>query len=248
MNLFNFKAFIASLSILYLNPILADWEPDICWMDVDLSSLTDTNYLTLKQKISDELKNSWCSKEKINLLMDLVLIEKPQVCVEIGAFTGSSVLPVAATLAYLKQGKVYAIDGWSNSVVVQHLAENDPNRAWWTTVDMKSVRSSFGALMNSWKVAKYVQELALPSDKAISQINEEIDFLHLDGDYSEIGSMRDVEYYLPKVKEGGYILLSNLFTMINGKQPKLKAFCALLDTCELVIEIENDNAILFKKL
>jgi hypothetical protein len=71
--------------------------------------------------------------------------------------------------------------------------------------------------------------------------------LHLDGDYSEKGSMQDVELYLPRVKSGGYVLLSNLFTMVKGKAPKMKSFTALFDTCEMVCEIERDNAVLFRK-
>ena len=43
MNLFAFKTFIASLLVLYSSPILADWDPEICWMDADLASLTDSN-------------------------------------------------------------------------------------------------------------------------------------------------------------------------------------------------------------
>jgi hypothetical protein len=56
-----------------------------------------------------------------------------------------------------------------------------------------------------------------------------------------------VEKYLPLVKSEGYILVSNLFIMVNGQQPKMKSFCSLFDECELIGSIENDNAVLFKK-
>lgn len=59
--------------------------------------------------------------------MDVVYTTRPGVCVEIGAFTGSSVLPVAATLKYLGAGKIFAIDAWSNEEAVRYLSPNDPN-------------------------------------------------------------------------------------------------------------------------
>ncbi len=248
MKLVFFKGVFTSILLLNFTYINANWEPESCFSDRDLSDLSNQEFVDVKDRVSHALKGSWCSQEKIDLLLALMLIEKPKICVEIGAFSGSSVLPVAAMLTYLNQGKIYAIDGWSNSTAIRNLAENDPNKAWWSTVNMKEVQRSFRILMNSFKVQNYVQEIALASDDAVSLIPDEIDFLHLDGDYSEIGSLKDVELYIPKVKEGGYILYSNLFTMINGKQPKLKAFCALLENCEIVTEIENDNAILFKKL
>ena len=243
-----FQVLVMGMMVLGNVQGFAVWDPEMCWMDEDLSCLKEANFVALKERVTNELKNSWCSQEKVQLLMDLVRMEKPKVCVEIGAFTGSSVLPVAAALAYSKQGTIYAIDAWSNDVMVKNLDENDPNRPWWSTVDMSSVKQSFGHLMKKWSVQQFVHEIALPSNQAIHQIPEGIDFLHLDGDYSEQGSMQDVEFYVSKVKQGGYILLSNLYIMINGKQPKLKAFCALLETCDIVTEIENDNAILFKKI
>lgn len=223
----------------------ADWNPELI-ENVNLSSLENTDYKNLKNKVFVALKGSWCSEEKANLIMDLVLLEKPKVCVEIGACTGSSILPIGAVLQFNKQGTVYAIDAWSNQVATQYWADTDPNKTWWSTVDMKAVHRAFRNLLKTWNLKKYCQEIALPSEDAISKLDT-IDFLHLDGDYSEIGSMKDVELYLPKVKSGGYILLSNLFIMINGKQPKLKSFITLMEDCEIVCEIERDNAILFKK-
>ncbi|HEY2810399.1 MAG TPA: hypothetical protein VGJ00_03305 [Rhabdochlamydiaceae bacterium] len=46
--------------------------------------------------------------------------------------------------------------------------------------------------------------------------------------------------------KGGYILFSNLFVMINNKQPKLKAFFSLLNTCDIVCTIENENVALLR--
>lgn len=245
-----FRKFFVAVA-LCCSPVLsfAEWVPEECLEDLDPSEfavLADSNYRELKERVKRSLEGSWCSSEKLNLMMDLVRLTKPKVCVEIGAFTGSSVLPVAATLKYLNQGEVYAIDAWSNEEVTRHLHENDLNKSWWNSVDMNYVRRLYDELMESYGVRDFCRTIHSSSENAVNQIPE-IDFLHLDGDYSEVGSLRDVELYLPKVKSGGYVLFSNLFLMIGGKQPKLKSFSATFDSCDMICSIERDNAILFRK-
>jgi hypothetical protein len=242
---------LVTCAVLSFGGLFADWNPEYLANDEGVipneTAMCAPNFLELKAKVSKFLVNSWCSQEKANLLMDLVLVTQPKVCVEIGACTGSSVLPVAATLKYLGKGQVFAIDAWSNAEAVKNWEDNDPNKPWWSKVDMKTLQKHFQNMVSTWNVASTCKTLCMPSDKAVSQVPNNIDFLHLDGDYSEKGSMQDIELYLPKVQSGGYILLSGLFTMVNNKQPKLKAFCTLFDSCDIVAEIERDNAVLFKK-
>jgi hypothetical protein len=231
-------------------PLHSDWDPEECMIDLEpavFDVLSDSRFKRLKGKILRELKGSWCSEEKVNLLMDLVSLTRPEVCVEIGAFTGSSVLPVAATLKHLNCGKIYAIDAWSNEIMVRNLKNDDPNKFWWSTVNMKAVRKIYNQMVKTWRLTNVCVTIQAPSENAVNQVPE-IDFLNLDGDYSEVGSTRDVELYLPKVKPGGYVLLSNVFLVVNKNQPNLKAFCDLFDSCEMICEIERENAILFKKL
>lgn len=232
---------IICLSMLSL---YADWNPEQVGCH---PKLTDNSYVRLKEQVAKELVNSWCSREKVDLLMDLILMIEPKICVEIGACTGSSVLPIAATLKYLQSGKVFAIDAWSNSIAVRYLTDEDPNKKWWSHVDMQAIYKSFKSLIKRWSLKDYCSAIPLPSEEALQFIPAEIDFLHLDGDYSQQGSLQDVELYLPKVKSGGYILLSNLYIMVNQAQPKIQSFCALCDACDIVTSIENDNAVLFRK-
>lgn len=249
---FSLKKICIFLAILIFSasPIKAEWNPEYCFLDEDESVLNELNkpaYKTLKLRVEKYLENTWCSKEKVNLIMDVISVTKPQICVEVGAFTGSSVLPIACTLQYLGKGKVFAIDAWDNAEVVKYLDNDDPNRAWWSQVNMQQAYNTMQGRLGQWRLFQYCNVIRSPSSEAVKQVNN-IDFLHLDGDYSEKGSLKDIELYLPKVKTGGYILFSNLFIMVKNKQPKLKAFCALFESCELVAEIENDNAVLFKKL
>lgn len=47
-------------------------------------------------------------------------------------------------------------------------------------------------LINNWNLDSYTTIIHKPSLLAVNDIPDQIDFLHLDGDYSEIGSLRDV--------------------------------------------------------
>jgi hypothetical protein len=245
LNFFQKNTLLFAASMIFFSSSLqAEWDPD--YFVEDISILKVPGFKNLKAHVLESLVNSWCSQEKANLLMDLVAITKPKVCVEIGAFTGSSVLPVAATLKYLGQGKIFAIDAWSNADAILHLDEDDTNRSWWSAVDMDQAQNTCMQMIKSWSLNSYCTVIKNPSEKAVQQVDT-IDFLHFDGDFSEIGSLQDVKLYLPKVKSGGYILLSNLYITIKSKQPKMKAFCALFEACDMICEIERDNTLLFRK-
>lgn len=179
-------------------------------------------------------------------MMDLVFFTRPQVCVEIGAFTGSSVLPVAMTLKYLGHGNVYAIDAWTNNEAVKNISVNDPNYEWWSNVDMQNIKNQFYMLLNAWSLRSYCSVIHAPSEIAVDQIPE-IDFLHLDGNFSEEGSLLDVQLFLPKVKSGGYILLSNVYAFVDGKRTKMSSMWRIFDECEIICEIDNNNTALFRK-
>lgn len=258
------KLIACGLLALSSSVTFADWDPE--WVEGDFALLETTAYQNIKKQVLKACKGSWCSEEKAALLMDLITMVKPQNCVEVGAFMGSTTRPIATALKFIDQGHLYAIDAWSNQIATRYWSDSDPNKSWWSTVDMKTVKNQFENMLKTEKLQKYCTVVHSPAELVIfnSPVKEDespilspdqldlryvdgIDFLLLDGDYSEQGSMQDVKHFIPKVKSGGYILLSNLFTMVNGKQPKLKSFVELLNDCEIVCEIEHDNAILFKK-
>ena len=200
----------------------------------------------LEQKVLNCVKGSWCSEDKARLIFELVVATKPEICVEIGAFTGSATVPMLAGLKYLKNGRAYVIDAWSNQEAIKGLPEEDLNTQWWAQLDMNSVKNQFNQTMAQWSFTNLFQVLEMSSKDAVSKIPH-IDFLHIDGNFSEDGSLVDSQLYIPKVASGGYILLSNALVMIAQKPTKMKALGPLFDQCDIVYEIENGNGLLFKK-
>ncbi len=238
-------AFAVFINVNLLN---AEWNPEYLLLENKnvLETLNNAKLAKLENQVFEYVKNSWCSQEKAKLLLELVVLTQPAVCVEIGAFTGATALPILAGLQYLKRGTAYVIDAWSNAEAVRGLPGNDPNAVWWAGLDMHAVQKQFNHMLKDWSIKSYCHTLQMSSVNAASQILS-IDFLHLDGNFSEEGALLDSELYLPKVVPGGYVLLSNALVMIGGKPAKMKALWPIFDQCDIVCEMEHGNTLLFKK-
>jgi len=213
-----------------------------------LQQLETEEFHHLKSTVIDYLNGSWCSKEKATLIMELIMLERPKVCVEVGVFTGSSLLPIGATLKYVNHGKVYAVDAWSNEEAVLGLTEGESNYVWWSSLDMRGIYYTCVALIRSFELFPYCTVLIQPSRDAVAYIGEPIDFLHLDGNFSQEESLKDVTLYLPKVRKGGYILISNVFYTINEQHLRFQSLVTALDSCVIVCGIDGSNSVLLKKL
>lgn len=224
--------------------LFGDWDP--AFLELQDAPAQSGALQELKMRVAQYLQNSWCTREKSDLLIDLIASTAPQVCVEVGVFTGSTALPILAGLQWTQQGQLYAIDAWSCKESIFGLPSADLNAKWWGGLPMADLKAQFQAMLNSWSLNPYCQILHMTSETAASRIPP-IDFLHLDGNFSEQGALRDSQLYVPQVKPGGYILLSNVHVMIAGKPSKMKALTVLLDYCEVICEINNGQALLFRK-
>lgn len=209
--------------------------------------LYDGSFIGLKSQVKSYLAKSWCSEEKIELLMDLMVLEQPVNCVEIGVFSGSSLLPVATTLKFLGRGKVVGIEPWSNSEVVKAMSKNEPQKKWWSEVDMQRVFSECMVMIKQWDLYSYWKIIKSTSENAVQKMGE-IDFLHIDGSFMSDSALSDAKLYLPKVKMGGCILASNMLIWINDDYQKVDFYDYLVGCCEIITEIDQGNAILFRKV
>ena len=242
------KYYCAVVLLMSFTIIEAAWNPlYLSLKNVEaLEILKQPDVVALENQVLDVIKNSWCSQEKAQLLMELVIIMRPDVCVEIGAFTGSSTLPLLKGLKYCNQGQVYIIEPWSAAEAIKGLPKNDPNTTWWAGLHMKEVKTQFIKMIKRWALKDFCNILEMNSEQAVNYIPM-IDFLHLDGNFSEQGSLLDSTLYVPKVVSGGYILLSNALIMIDGKPTKMKALWPIFDQCDVVCELDQGNTILFRK-
>lgn len=176
-----------------------------------------TNY---KRKILDNASSfpGWCTREKAHCLMDFVQRHQPLLCVEIGAFGGSTSYPIASALKFAKKGHLYAIDAWSNPEAVSGFAADDPNYPWWETVDLILVKDTFINELSQKKLMPWCSVIHATSRQAAAEFaDNSIDMLYVDGNFSSSGSLEDLVTYFPKVKPGGHIWLND--ANILSKRP-----------------------------
>lgn len=210
------------------------------------SPCKDRSLSKLKNQLFKKIEGSWCSREKADLIMDLLFQTRPDTCVEVGVYSGSSFQVIVSTLSLIGKGHGYAVDAWSCEEAVRGLSPSDANYQWWASRDMEKVYDDFVKVISNKKLQPHCTVVRSSSAAAAAQFKE-IDFLHLDGNFTEQGSVEDIKNYLPKLKSGGYILLSNaLFHTANHYQ-KMKALDLLRNECTIIAEVDHSDTILFRK-
>lgn len=213
----------------------------------------DKNNQEIKKLLSEiesarQKAPGWCTQEKTEAIASLIYNIKPQLCVEVGVFGGSSFFPVALTLKHLKHGKAIAIDAWDNELCIKYMSKDDANRAWWEKVDLIEILSKFKQMLIELDLFSYYEICRKPSFEAAKTLNKNsIHFLHLNGNKSAKGSQEDIQNYLPLVAKDGYILLSDVNWSVRNQRPIHDAALVLSETYQLIALLEDGNAFLFKK-
>jgi len=185
----------------------------------------------------------WCSREKAENFVDLVVHVKPKVCVEIGVFGGASAIPVALALKYLGAGVLYAIDPWDKLECIKGFdpVAEQKHVEWWSRVRLNHISIQFKAALQEYELVDHCIAMQMTSEKAANRIGA-IDILYIDGNHSESSSSQDVALYLPKVPPGGYIWIND--ANCNGSR---KIMPVLLQECDFVKAIDQGNCFLFRK-
>jgi hypothetical protein len=222
----------------------AEWDSACVAGEHD--SLRSPVLAAIEAEIFEHVKGSWCSEPKAKLLLELVVLTRPRVCVEIGAFSGSTTLPILAGLRHVGGGRGYVVEAWSNEEAIRGLPSDDAHTSWWKSVDMATVRSQFEQMLESWSLQSWCDVLAETSGQAVSRLPA-IDLLHLDGNFSPEGAALDSEQYLPKVAAGGHVVMSNVLATVAGRPTKMAALWPLFDACDIVCEVDAGNTLLFRK-
>lgn len=160
----------------------------------------------------------WCCQGKAERMMDLVYEVKPEICVEIGVFGGSSIYPTASALKFLNQGTIYAIDSWSKLDCLEGYASDDTNYLWWNSINLENIYLDFMNMLDRFELSPYCMVMRTTGLKALDQFaDESIDILHIDGNHTEDVALTDAQIYLPKVKKGGYIWFDDVNWLTTHK-------------------------------
>lgn len=207
------------------------------------TSISDWEQYQTEVLLHQSSIHGWCSSEKAKSMMDLIYEVKPEICVEVGVFAGSSIYPTASALKFLQKGQVYAIDPWETHFCLDGYEEDNPHYLWWKQVDLNWIYLNFLKLLNQFQLTFYCKVIRATGLQALDHFaDQSIDILHIDGNHTENIAISDVEHYFPKVKKGGYIWLDDV-----DWPSVLRAKEFLSSNCEKIDSFSTTNYFLFRK-
>jgi predicted O-methyltransferase YrrM len=178
--------------------------------------------------------HGWCTLEKASAMAELVLAERPALCVEIGVFGGRSLIAQALALRANGTGLVYGIDPWETSSTIE--GDHAPqDSTWWSNVDLPSICAHCMTAIGDFAVWKQTRIVAARADQVAGVfVDESIEILHIDGNHSELASVRDLDLYWPKVRPAGWIWFDDIDWPTTAKAVRL-----LNENAETIKDINN---------
>lgn len=182
----------------------------------------------------------WGDPQRPYELADVVLESRPKVVVEIGTFGGASALPMAFALRQNNNGgKLYCIDPWR--VEYAQEGEWEDNKKWWKEnisigdIHQKCMDAFWAHNLDEWVV------VIRAASQHCHQLFTDISVLLIDGNHSEVASLRDAQLYVPKVISGGYIFADDVAWQVKeGEQfvnSTQKEIAFIEESCDLVKQI-----------
>lgn len=186
----------------------------------------------------------WASIEKALAMADLIIETAPVFTVEIGVFGGRSLIPQAMAFRELKRGFVVGIDPWNVPSAIE--GESDvANQEWWgEKVDFDAIHKLCMQALQSLELLPWARILRMTSEEALDlqfakPNGRTIDIIHIDGNHSEVASVRNVLDYLPLVTPGGYVWFD------DSDWQTTQAAVKLMDTYANRVK-QIGNCVLFK--
>lgn len=153
--------------------------------------------------------DGWLLPERGCEMADAIFETRPKLCVEIGVFGGRSLISQAFALRELNHGGVVVgIDPWRVEDALDG-EKDEANRQWWTrNIDIEAIHRSAMKAIWDHHIEPWCVVMRAASQHA-APVFGELGMLFLDGNHSEVASMRDVEMWIPKLKSGAYCFLDD---------------------------------------
>ncbi len=171
---------------------------------------------TLFQQIHDSIaEGDWCTTDKALTLASIVVATRPKVVVEIGVWTGASLIPMAlaarslgewvdCTTQRASRCKVVAIDPWDPAASME--GQIEVNAKWWGTAPHEWAYGEFCQKLERYELQDVVEIVRMRSDVAPPPAN--IGLFHCDGNHSD-QAVDDVVRFAPNVRAGGVVVLDD---------------------------------------
>lgn len=156
-----------------------------------------------------------CDETKGNVIKDLIIETNAQLCVEIGVFKGASLMYFAEALEITK-GKVIGIDPYSIGTLKNEIPDKSLNSYIYDVLfkDQIVLDNLYNGVLNVINENELNNTVSLVRSKSEDYYNKlemgSIDILHIDGNHDEEYVTKDIQLYLPLIKNGGYIIMDDI--------------------------------------
>lgn len=150
---------------------------------------------------------------KVFLLAELIVAEELSRVVEIGVYRGRLFLPLGRLMARLGRGEMVGIDPYSAAAAVQRDVELEAIDLvqWPSTIDWEAMHRDVSEGISRWQMGEHARLIrARGEDSAGLFAATPIDLLHVDGNHDREAVSRDVELYLPHLRDGGYLVMDDI--------------------------------------
>ncbi len=149
--------------------------------------------------------NGWCSEEKATVLANTVIAMRHALSVEIGVWSGASLLPLALAHKFIGRGQVIGIDPWSAEVSA--VDQPPEHKKWWSEVDHEAIYLDFCKKVQAYELGSFVRIWKKASDDV--EPPKGIGLLHIDGNHCA-QALRDAQRFAVNVNVGGILCLDDI--------------------------------------
>lgn len=174
-----------------------------------------------KETISTQISEipGFCSKDESLEMMETIHKHQCKNCVEIGVFSGRSLVSIAYALQYNGSGKVTGIDSWNKEDALKGFSKSHSHYLFWEHANYEDLFNKTNFWIGHKGLKPFCQIVKKRSLDVVDSFEDNsIDFIHFDGNTNEPYSLQDVIAYFPKIKDRGFILLSKP-NLISMRQP-----------------------------
>lgn len=196
------------------------------------NTLTDSLRLEITEAVNGFV-HGWCTVEKAVALAGAIISSRSKICVELGVYSGRSLIPQAIALRSLGDGMAYGIDPWKK----ENAAEGNcsvADKSWWESIDLDAIHNYCMSKIWEHELDKQCCIIRSQSYNCHDIFDRPIDLLHIDGCHSEEASTRDVNLWLPKVRAGGHLFFDDVDWTTTAKAQEI-----ISESCDKIDQVGN---------
>ncbi len=154
-----------------------------------------------------------CTPRKGEMMMSLITKNQYKDCIEIGVWRGASLMYITEAVTKTS-GHVTAIDPYNYDLIWNHIQDESiaimVHKLIPDQLTLDRVYNELVEIINSNKLDRYVN-LVRDNSRNIHHnfATDTFDFIHIDGNHDYDCVKADIINYLPKIKNGGMIVMDD---------------------------------------